>query len=697
MMPKPLLFLSVLMMVACDPDDTKSDCANTVFFADADGDGFGNIDDTTTACEQPSGYVSDSTDCDDSNAAASPGGAEVCDGVDNDCNDSIDDDASDAQAWYLDEDGDGFGRQDDAVVACEQPSSYVDDGADCDDSAADINPDADEVCDKVDNNCDGSVDESTATDASVWYADLDADGYGDAKNTAAACEQPSGYVDETTDCDDDDDQVYPGAEEICDAKDSDCDGTIGEGLVPSVYSTIDDAIYNGPDLICVEAGTHLEPLVFDSIGPVTIEGAGGSGAVTLDADGGRAITIIDSLYISITGITITNASVSDGLGGAAIMVENSQLITLEDIVVHDVSCEGECTGAAIGFTDSEELFLTDITAYNVASSDTESTNHTGIIGFDSSIIVEIDGMEIYDSTVSQAGAVWGGGFAFLDGGALAINDLSVHDLSVQGNIIYGTGAMAYSASSLDLANVSVSGVDGTGNSIVAPYFVYETTSDVSTTNLSVVGNTSSAPKGLVYAGGMWNHNTGRDATYTNVIVAGNTTTATISYASGLWETSTIGSAQYTNVTVHGNDNDTSGVYAGEGAFSCFSSSLRVTNATVTGNTLGGTATGDGKTIAGGWSDTWSQGTPCTWDVSYSNVYGNSGDAFGDGMTDWTGTDGNIAVDAAYTDASGADPTTWDLTLGSKSPLIDAGDPSILDPDKTTSDIGAYGGPSGDAW
>ncbi|RME49773.1 MAG: hypothetical protein D6795_11205, partial [Deltaproteobacteria bacterium] len=66
-----------------------------------------------------------------------------------------------------------------------------------------------------------------------------------------------------------------------------------------------------------------------------------------------------------------------------------------------------------------------------------------------------------------------------------------------------------------------------------------------------------------------------------------------------------------------------------------------------------------------------------------------------GLPDPTGTDGNISVDPRFVDTTGDDPLAWDLHLSSDSPLIDAGDPALLDPDGSRSDIGAYGGPGGD--
>lgn len=64
----------------------------------------------------------------------------------------------------------------------------------------------------------------------TWFSDRDGDGFGDLAEARTACQQPSGYVTDGDDCDDDDELVFPGAEELCNGADDDCSGTADDGL-----------------------------------------------------------------------------------------------------------------------------------------------------------------------------------------------------------------------------------------------------------------------------------------------------------------------------------------------------------------------------------------------------------------------------------------------------------------------------------
>ena len=126
---------------------------------------------------QPSGYVDNTDDCDDDEPEAWSGAEESCDEVDNDCDGTADEDASDASTWYADADGDGYTDPDDSVTACDAPSGYAEasDSEDCDDEDPDAYPGADDTPgDGIDQDCDGSDAVETDTDASDTESDTDA-------------------------------------------------------------------------------------------------------------------------------------------------------------------------------------------------------------------------------------------------------------------------------------------------------------------------------------------------------------------------------------------------------------------------------------------------------------------------------------------------------------------------------------------
>ncbi len=212
----------------CDGNTDNGSIDAPSWFADTDGDGFGNPASSIAACTAPPSFVADTTDCDDSNAARAPGAAESCDGLDNDCNGSIDDNAVDAPFWFTDSDADGYGDPTTGVAACTAPAGTIALGTDCDDGKPAIYPGATEICDSSDNNCDGMVDEDSAVDALTWYEDHDVDGYGDVNLPVLACELPLGAVADSTDCDDTNPDIFVGATEYCNNIDDDCNGSIDE-------------------------------------------------------------------------------------------------------------------------------------------------------------------------------------------------------------------------------------------------------------------------------------------------------------------------------------------------------------------------------------------------------------------------------------------------------------------------------------
>jgi hypothetical protein len=212
-------FMSILWLLACS-ESTVKESDSEVVELDNDGDG-----------------VVESEDCDDNDASVFPGADEVCDEVDNDCDGLIDDaddsvDLSTGSTFYVDGDADEYGDTEQPQTACEQPDGTVLNAEDCDDSDADIHPDAQEVCDEVDNDCDDLIDDA---DDSVdgltgqeYFRDTDEDSYGDPNNAVWSCELVDGVVDNSEDCDDANADIHPDADEVCDEVDNDCDDLIDD-------------------------------------------------------------------------------------------------------------------------------------------------------------------------------------------------------------------------------------------------------------------------------------------------------------------------------------------------------------------------------------------------------------------------------------------------------------------------------------
>ena len=207
-MRRPFLALLIpaLLFAACDGATS-----------DGDGDGYDAA-----------------VDCDDADPAVHPGADEICaNGVDEDCDGSTDDVGPDAPAFHADADSDGYGDATSSVQACSAPDGYVDNTDDCDDSDGDIHPGVvDDQCDGVDDDCDEEVDEDSAQ-LSV-YRDNDGDGYG-AGAASQDCVVRDGFSADGSDCDDGKETVFPGADEVCNGDDDDCDTDIDEdqqGLGP---------------------------------------------------------------------------------------------------------------------------------------------------------------------------------------------------------------------------------------------------------------------------------------------------------------------------------------------------------------------------------------------------------------------------------------------------------------------------------
>ena len=205
---------------------------NVNYYADADGDGFGDVTTLISTCVQPQGYVTDNTDCNDNDASIYPGAQEICNDVDDDCNDLIDDGLV-FTTYYADADGDSFGDVNNPLDACLIPDGYVTDNTDCNDNNANQSVASIEICNGEDDDCDGTIDNGLIF--LDYYADLDSDGFGAGAATNSCVDLGAGYVTNNTDCNNANALINPNATEICNSIDDNCDGQIDEGIVFTTY------------------------------------------------------------------------------------------------------------------------------------------------------------------------------------------------------------------------------------------------------------------------------------------------------------------------------------------------------------------------------------------------------------------------------------------------------------------------------
>ena len=146
-------------------------------------------------CVQPPAYSSD----------------ESCDGLDNDCDGTVDEDAE--QVFWADADRDGFGDSSVVISGCVAPPGYVDNDRDCDDTLAAVRPDAVEVCDGLDNDCDNDTDSGVCGDLACCWDDTCVGVCGTARtDETGTCTVPAAFGDER-----------------CDSLDNNCDGRVDEG------------------------------------------------------------------------------------------------------------------------------------------------------------------------------------------------------------------------------------------------------------------------------------------------------------------------------------------------------------------------------------------------------------------------------------------------------------------------------------
>jgi hypothetical protein len=276
----------------------------TLFYADADGDGFGDLANDSLSCSAPIGYVANSTDCNDTDASVNPTTVWYQD-LDNDqlgnsavsqvaclqpagyvlANGDCDDNNAAIVApiiYYTDADNDGFGDDATATPFCQAPVNMVAIGGDCDDTNNAIYPGAPEICDGLDNNCNGQEDEGLTF--SNYYFDGDDDGYG-IGNPTVSCTPLIGYATLTGDCDDSNDTVYPGATDTeGNGIDENCDGVDGVAGIEAItlVAQLAPNPTNGLVVIRLSKAINGQMTITDLNGKILLQQAANGLAFELD-------------------------------------------------------------------------------------------------------------------------------------------------------------------------------------------------------------------------------------------------------------------------------------------------------------------------------------------------------------------------------------------------------------------------------
>jgi hypothetical protein len=207
--------------------DNQNASGCTVYYRDKDRDGFGSNVFSQCLCAPQGDFTATvAGDCNDDDLGIHPGAVEICDGRDNNCDGRIDEAGSlGCLVFHRDADGDTYGVTNDTLCLCVAAAPYTAiRGGDCDDGKALVHPAATEICNSVDDNCDGTTDPEDSPGCSMFYRDKDRDGWGVNGDSKCLCKAAGDYlVNRIHDCDDNNANIHPGAPEVCDGKDNNCD------------------------------------------------------------------------------------------------------------------------------------------------------------------------------------------------------------------------------------------------------------------------------------------------------------------------------------------------------------------------------------------------------------------------------------------------------------------------------------------
>ncbi len=691
----------------CD-GETDEDFALAIYYWDDDGDGYGGA----VAGEWCDAFDPDTVledgDCDDGVASIHPGAEEVCNGRDDDCDGEVDEGLATFD-YYLDEDGDGFGTGDPRPQCGDIDSSYAPAAGDCDDADPNVNPDAEEVCNGRDDDCDGEVDDADALPHITLYQDEDGDGYGNDDVPLVSCsESVSGYAAEPGDCDDTDASVHPGALDTCDGRDNDCDSEVDEDPETVFHPDADGDGYGDANSVVAACeqpeGTTLDARDCDDSNPAVSPDAEEIPDNDTDDNCDGLVDVTVDIYVTEDGVSPVPGS------------DTPVVTRIQDAI--DMAYSGQIIGVGPGTYREHIDFLgkdvqvlslqgPDVTVIDGENRQDDTEQRDSVVLF---INGEGAGARISGFTITggrgSAGDVCGYtlGVGTLYGGGICTRDSSptIDGNVIEGNSVSGSGGGMYldlgnptvrnnvvrlNRATYDAAGISLSQVGGsvTGNVIIdnqagrdgAGLYAFQSSPLIA--NNIIAFNLSEDTSGVVVAPG---HGAGI-ALYesypviSNNIVAYNEVEG--SSAGGIWIANLEAGATLTNNTIVANtaSDSAGGILVLSGEVTAQNNILAFNEAPNGANLFVSTSTG-GNFIS-----------------SYNLFYLASTLS---GVVGATTDISDLISDPAFIDdPMDLDPYDDDYHLQDASPARDAGNPaeSYQDPDGTTADLGAFGGPAGD--